>query len=144
MAHAVVQTGAMVRTQAMLTQLVFEHSLRIRVKAETSSERASSAAESVLESLGTLSVTDSSADTVQTDASKGTAVGESQSQASNNESSKKGKTKLTQPDKKVKEDSTSNGNLVGRLNNLVTTDTQTVVEGCDFMIVGTCFFRKGL
>ena len=130
----------MVRAQAMLTQLIFEHSLRIRVKAETGSEGASSATGSALESPETLSVADSSAETVQTDASEGTVVGEAQSQASDNGNGKKGKNKLTPPGKKAKEDNTSKGNLVGRLNNLVTTDTQTVVDGRDFMMVGMCFF----
>lgn len=60
-------------------------------------------------------------------------------QATIGKKSSKGKTKAEEelPKKKSTGDAE---NLIGRINNLVTSDLASIVEGCDLFSLGTCFF----
>lgn len=142
----------MIRAQGMVTQLVFEHSLRIRVKAETSSEDGGHGSASTLVGTPeTESVAESTADTGQTVVSEGTAVGgnsndngaETPRQTSGNGGKKNGKSAQSpSAAKDIKKAGTttttatsSKGNFIGKLNNLVTTDLQNIVGARDFQVV---------
>ena len=130
----------MVRTEAIVTQLVFEHSLRIRVKAETSSESSSSGSTTAVGTPETASLAESTANTEQSEATATAAPAangaEPQSPADGKD--KKGKKAQTLTAEGVKPESkSSTGNLTGKLNNLVTTDLQNVTYGRDFMLICT-------
>ncbi|KAF9016393.1 hypothetical protein BDZ89DRAFT_1094518 [Hymenopellis radicata] len=122
------------RLQALLTELVFEHSLRIRMKAavpegegskgsttpSTPDNASLSEAESTLD--GGASTSNGDESTVQA------------SNASTNTNSlkpkaeKEGAKKASQPD-------SATSNLVGKINNLVSTDLENVVEARDFFLI---------
>lgn len=60
-----------------------------------------------------------------------------QSQSTSNGKGKKDKSAQTLTAEGVKKESkSSTGNLTGKLNNLVTTDLQNIVDGRDFMLIG--------
>jgi len=75
----------LVRTEALLTQLVFEHSLRIRLKADVTDDK---------------SIADDSSSTKDVPKEK------------------------------------DGANLIGKINNLVTSDLNNITEGRDFLVVG--------
>lgn len=128
----------------MLTQLIFEHALRIRLvekstrtgsaaSTRTSSPDNASIAESnVAESSVAGSVADSEATVADPKA------------AASNESPLKGTTAqpaaLPTPTPAATEKEADTGpkssNLVGKINNLITVDTQNIVDGRDFLLVG--------
>ncbi|KZV63837.1 P-loop containing nucleoside triphosphate hydrolase protein [Peniophora sp. CONT] len=95
--YTFITTATAVRAEAILTQLIFEHALRLRVKSETASAPDSSVAPNP----------DGEATTEQNVGSE--AKGQSGKQ---------------------KDD-----NFVGRINNLVTTDLQSIVNGRDFTLI---------
>jgi len=125
----------LVRTEGIITQLVFSHALRVRVKAElpidTSSEcnRSIVAGHPYSESIAETSEgpNGSSNDTVsQSTSTDATSINES----------RKGKQKAKDPQLTAhtpipKE--TSADNLVGKINNLVTTDLNNITEARDFL-----------
>ncbi|KAF9533202.1 hypothetical protein CPB83DRAFT_846042 [Crepidotus variabilis] len=146
-----------VRMEAIITQLVFEHSLRIRMKAEAASDgekkadsnanseattptasQTSSKAASVVSAEGSeegedTHLTRSEAGTSVTDS---TVVGASRSASDATQATIKGKTKSkatpsAPPIQKKKKH--SGENLLGKINNYVTTDLQNLLEGVDFL-----------
>ena len=136
------------RTEGLLTQLVFEHSLRIRLKAEASNEKIEEDNLAVIVTEDDVSVT------------KGTFVdsnpGERASQSSQastpisrnfssdsrstsngpvkgkDSSTLKNDTKSATKDKKK--------NLIGKINNLVTTDLGNIIDGREFILISTLQF----
>lgn len=92
------QTRSMVRVEAILSQLIFEHALRIRVKAETSD--------------------------VEVPPSQG-----SSEPGGSGQPSKDSPSTAKSPAK----------NLIGKLNNLVTSDLATATDGRDFLVLGQHF-----
>ena len=142
------QTVILVRAQALLTQLVFEHSLRIRMKAETPSgktasqpptpsapsiaegeadEESSTAAESATE--------DNTSDNDGSQSSSTEVASPGESSRANSKASDKGKAKADSPEE-VKKSGGDTGNLLGRINVLVTSDLGTIVDGTDFLTFG--------
>ena len=124
-------TRALVLTEGLLTQLVFEHSLRIRFKAEGSKENSSSTVQSVSQTV--------TPDTQSVEGS--TAPEDSDTQSDTNTSSTKGKAKAdssaTKPaaaNEEKKEE--KKDNLVGRINTLVTVDLENITDAKDFLMVG--------
>ncbi|KAJ6501692.1 hypothetical protein C8R47DRAFT_1193380 [Mycena vitilis] len=135
-------TRTLVRCEAIITQLVFEHALKIRVKAETAEKTPSSGTSTPAdreapspidqeESSGsgdeTLHSTD--ADTVSRDET----LHASSSSIKSTTSSKKGKGKA-----EVKEEpaeSSGANNLVGKITNLVTTDLGNITDSRDFLFL---------
>ena len=137
-----------VRTEGLLTQLVFEHSLRIRLKAEASNEKIEEDNLAVIVTEDDVSVT------------KGTFIdsnpGERASQSSQastpisrnfssdsrstsngpvkgkDSSTLKYDTKSATKDKKK--------NLIGKINNLVTTDLGNIIDGRGFILISTFQF----
>ena len=122
-------TRALALTEGLLTQLVFEHSLRIRFKAEGSKYNSPSQLAAPIISPETQSVEGS------------TVLEESDTQSDTTASSTKGKakadfsaTKSAAARDEKKEG--KNDNLVGKINTLVTVDLENVVSAKDFLMVG--------
>ncbi|KAF8832671.1 hypothetical protein HHX47_DHR1001791 [Lentinula edodes] len=138
--YVFVTTRTLVRTQAIITQLVFEHSLRIRVKAETADSPGSSTSSSP-ETLtpDSASVHEGTVDGSDTIHSISPSEAESTTVHSSTTSvTDKGKAKKT--DKRTKKEnddapSSDTNNLVGKINNLVTTDLDNITDGRDFLFV---------
>ncbi|KAF9066068.1 hypothetical protein BDP27DRAFT_1424214 [Rhodocollybia butyracea] len=134
-----VATRTLVRAQAIITQLVFEHSLRIRVKAETASST-----ESVTSSPETLTPDSASvregtvdgSETLHSAAPTETSSPTVQPSSASTSSSSKGKGKASsKKPTKSDEPKSDASNLIGKINNLVTTDLENVIDGRDFLFV---------
>ncbi|KAJ6556823.1 hypothetical protein DFH09DRAFT_1248351 [Mycena vulgaris] len=120
-----ISTRTLVRTEAIITQLVFAHSLRIRMKAETTA--ATGATPVVVEAPP--SVSREGSDAESTDDTPTLENGESSSRSESDTATVKASTssiksaaakEAAKPTKK--EGAKSGGSLVGKINNLVTTD----------------------
>ena len=152
------ETKIRVRVQALLTQLVFEHSLRIRLKAETFDHDNVNLGQRTVNDLSDEQSEPASAATDNTslgsETSEGSTLHAEPSQSSTlvvptDESlqgtpkgSLKGKSKdirtnetLRAPPKKQPADTR---NFIGKINNLVTSDLDNVVEGVNFLNLGEC------
>ncbi|KAI9431384.1 hypothetical protein H4582DRAFT_2085055 [Lactarius indigo] len=136
-----VVTGTLVRVSAIVTQLAFEHALRIRVKAETSSSP-SATPDATPNSRGK-STTPDSGSIVEVDIMSEEAGGSSEETQSEQPTITawriKGKRKEEAPGSDSgMEDGHKPGdssNLVGKMNNLVSTDLENLVEGRDFLLL---------
>ena len=133
-ASTLLQTGTIVRVTAIVTQLVFEHALRIRMKAETSSSQAPTPT-ATPEGSSEATTPDSGSAVEINIASEDAGGEEIQSEHSTTAASSiKGKQKAGVPG--GKEDGAESGrstNLVGKMNNLVSTDLENLVDGRDFL-----------
>lgn len=120
-------TRCLARTQGILTQLIFEHSLRIRLKAETSNSDKTVTAPTTPDSA---SVTDAGSTTEAEESddtqSESTAVAKGKAKAKDGEAAK-----APTPAPAVKKD-----NLVGKINTLVTVDVDTILSAKDFLMFG--------
>ncbi|KAF8955959.1 ABC transporter type 1, transmembrane domain-containing protein [Flammula alnicola] len=155
-----VATRTLALTEVLVTQLVFEHSLRIRLKAETSNDSNYQPITTATPSRAESPVGNTASDTASTSAagdSERTSVSGSttretseasqastltvrepstSSSTSTLKDAGKGKAKAEaleppkQGQKKV-----SDGNLIGKINNLVTTDLNNIVGARDFLLV---------
>lgn len=139
------------RAEAIIVQLVFEHSLRIRMKAETTNSGSSPA-----ESLSAIPLTPDSESMTEdhtTDEASGSSAGDEttmvdgsrdaillDSSASTSSSSSAAKQKAVAP-KEVKTEAAAKpseadgSNLVGKINNLVTTDLGNIIDARDFLFI---------
>ena len=148
-----INTRTLVRGEAIITQLVFEHSLRIRLKAEGGNEKSERTTErdasTVVGTPETASIAESSAAGSAADEEEsvttGTAVSREPSTSSQS-SVALGKAKETKPKKedskeKEKEKEKKNSNLIGKINNLVTTDLNNILESRDFLLLGEIIHR---
>jgi hypothetical protein len=150
------ETKVRVRVQALLTQLVFEHSLRIRLKAETSDD-ANLGQRTVNDLNGEQSATASTATdntSLGSETGEGSTVHAEPSQSSTlvvsrdeslqgtPEGSLKGKSKDTRTTETLRapprKQSGDTQNLMGKINNLVTSDLDNIVEGVNFLSLGEC------
>ncbi|KAF9046093.1 multidrug resistance-associated ABC transporter [Panaeolus papilionaceus] len=118
-------TRCLARTQGILTQLIFEHSLRIRLKAETSNSDKTVTAPTTPDSA---SVTDAGSTTEAEESddtqSESTAVAKGKAKAKDGEAAK-----APTPAPAAKKD-----NLVGKINTLVTVDVDTILSAKDFLM----------
>ncbi|KAJ3556484.1 hypothetical protein NM688_g2007 [Phlebia brevispora] len=130
-----VATRMLVQSQALITQLVFNHALRVRVKAEATTSPTPSTASSVATTPDTDSVTgeSDSPDSSSSDSEDETAASETTSttRVSRGLSSHP---ESVSGDQDTAE-STGGGNFVGKLNNLITTDLNNLTDGRDFLFV---------
>lgn len=129
----------------MLTQLLFEHSLRIRMVAEvansgtrtpgTKTPKAATPgadAASVAEGTGSSSEqTDDSATHTAEGSNAQTLVASTASVSTKG----KGKDKDDSKDKEKEKEADNSSNLVGKINNLMSTDLGNITEGRDFLFV---------
>lgn len=148
----VIQTGMLVRVEAIVTQLVFEHSLRIRMKAETESS-GSTPSPSAAATEGTSTPADTASLANTSTVHDGSEANESDdgappsstlSASSTPSSTIKGKPdakpkggdKKEEDDEKFHKDGTAKAsNLIGKINNLVSTDLNNIVDGRDFLFL---------
>lgn len=126
----------LVDAQAILTQLLYDHALRIRMKAETNESQPNSRSSTAAVTPDTASVVEDeeedrpsgSVDGASTSAST-TAVGTD---------SAKGKQKAApESDNKTDTDASKDSktsNLMGKLNNMVTSDLENIGQGRDLFI----------
>ncbi len=138
-----VSTRALVHTEAILTELVFEHSLRVRFTAESvSDEKADSQ-----QAQGNLTIVDSVDNSSE---AHGPAVSSTDSESTATTSTAgKGKSKTVAPTASSATSSTVNVtapptkspkkdiNLVGKINNFVTTDLSNIIRSKDFFFLRT-------
>ncbi|KAF8876209.1 multidrug resistance-associated ABC transporter [Gymnopilus junonius] len=161
-----IATRTLTRTEGLITQLVFEHSLRIRLKAETSEDadakpKDAPSTPALPTPSGSSAATPDNASQKGTDADTGnrlrvenaseasqtsTAVTSREASAASSQATVtaspssilkgkgKGKDMPAEPKKEEKKKA-SDGNLVGKINNLVTTDLNNIVSGRDFLLV---------
>ena len=144
--------------EGLLTQLVFEHSLRIRLKAEASNENVEEGNLTVIgtqnsalvaevtavdSNLGERASQTSQASTpISRDSSsesQSTSNGPVKRKDKENSSALKSDTKSATKDKRELQ------NLIGKINNLATTDLGNIVRGADFLLISALqYFRLGL
>ncbi|KAF9483592.1 multidrug resistance-associated ABC transporter [Pholiota conissans] len=149
-------THVLALCEALITELVFEHSLRIRFKAETTTKaesRASTAtssrAESPVDSMSSenaaaeaseeSSLIESSTRETST-VSEGSTIVRDASTSTSTSTLKgvvkaKGKQKDIAPPPKEEPAKKSDGNLIGKINNLVTADLNNITSARDFLWV---------
>ncbi|TFK46964.1 multidrug resistance-associated ABC transporter [Heliocybe sulcata] len=133
--YILINTGTLVRTEGIITQLVFEHALRVRMKAETAGGEAKTTADNTaVATPETASIheaspggSDGSEDETARDPSTS---GESQPKGKGKDAKKPEVTPAVAAAVQAKA-----SNLVGKINNLVTTDLGNVVDGRDFLFV---------
>lgn len=125
-----IQALILVHTEGIITQLVFEHALRIRVKSEK-----------VPESSGDIML---GPGTTETSSISGNTVVEPSTAASSAASSVKGKNKAqneetmpvtsaTRTDQPERQSQKSSDKLLGRINNLVSNDLGNITDARNFM-----------
>lgn len=147
---------ALIRVEAIITSLVFDHALRIRLKAELPDVKSPARAESVTTKSGinpaggieaspapVLGGADAGREATTASASSRTSVGQhsgseiavapalvtSAPEATSNEQTLKGK-------ETKKDDKTKSTNLIGKINNLVTSDLKSITGGRHFLFLG--------
>ncbi|KIJ45691.1 hypothetical protein M422DRAFT_778885, partial [Sphaerobolus stellatus SS14] len=140
-------THLLVRTEGIITQLVFEHALRIRMKAETGQGQQSipsSAPTPDTQSIAEDADTESeSARTVNTaeetlresSTSYSATVVVNTTSPNTNAKGKQNDTSAGTPEEPETKSEGKKDNLIGKINNLVTTDLGNVVGGRDFLFL---------
>ncbi|KAF8845471.1 hypothetical protein BDN67DRAFT_993677 [Paxillus ammoniavirescens] len=126
-------TRTIVRTECIVTQLLFEHALRIRMKAETPENVKS--AESTISTPDSASIAESNTAVEASSASSDGAHSNSTSTLGSATAKGKQKAKDEADDAEAKKSTSSADNLVGKINNLVTTDLGNITDGRDFLLV---------
>ncbi|THU88444.1 P-loop containing nucleoside triphosphate hydrolase protein [Dendrothele bispora CBS 962.96] len=133
--YVYIATRTLVRAQAIITQLVFEHSLRIRVKAEVpeSSKTANSSpstpdAASLVDGPSASSLNEDGTTVHSASSTEEETLGANSASVVSKDTQGKGK-----KEEKNKEPTSDSSNLVGKINNLVTTDLENIIEGRDFL-----------
>ncbi|KII86823.1 hypothetical protein PLICRDRAFT_700101 [Plicaturopsis crispa FD-325 SS-3] len=130
-------TRTAVRAQAIITQLVFEHALRIRLKAETPDSTSSAADAPAV-------ITPDSSSIANASTEDGTGSGDETLRASSTSglpAANKGKQTPagdsldTATDSAKVEEPVSTDNIIGKINNLVSTDLQNLLESRDFLFI---------
>ena len=126
-------TRTLARTQGILTELVFEHSLRIRFKAELSGGEGRTPSPSTAATPAPASETGSvdSETAGGDDGQSSTAYSESSAVAKG-----KGKGKAD-PEESAKE-AKKKDNLIGKINTLVTVDVDNITNAKDILMLGQC------
>ncbi|KZV64704.1 hypothetical protein PENSPDRAFT_656364 [Peniophora sp. CONT] len=120
-----ITTATLVRIEGIITQLIFEHALRIRMKAEVSG---STPAPSIAPTPDTASLAGDADTVVGEDVSH---AGEASSTTAVTEASVPGVKDL----KAAETDKDKGGNLVGKINNLVAVDLDNIVDGRDVVLL---------
>ncbi|RDX55372.1 hypothetical protein OH76DRAFT_1428233 [Lentinus brumalis] len=133
-------TRMLVRTEAIITQLVFDHSLRIRMKAETAGSPSASRVTTAAQTPDNASIAELDEEDAahgspsRSNGSEDETVRASMISTASTAAVKKGKKGEEAKDAPA-QPSTPSGNLIGRINNLVTTDLNNLVDGRDFLFL---------
>ena len=130
-----------------MTQLVFEHSLRIRLKAEASNEKIKEDDLTVIGSQDGASVDSNSGERASQSSQASTPISRDSSNNSQSTSNapvkrkdKEGSSTPKSDTKSATRDKKEAQNLIGKINNLVTTDLGNIVDGMDFLVISTLQF----
>ncbi|KAF8610641.1 hypothetical protein BDV93DRAFT_484022 [Ceratobasidium sp. AG-I] len=135
-----INTRSLARAEGILTQLLFEHSLRIRMVGEVASS-GTKAPRTTAPSADTPSVIgDTESGSGLASGAEGstthTAEGSGeQTLVASTISKGKGKDEATDEAEEEGETKTQSSNLVGKINNLMSTDLGNMVEGREFLII---------
>lgn len=121
----------LVRTEGLLTQLVFEHSLRARMAFDVSPTSSSTIVIDELSADGPTSTMKRSAENVEAGSSSSPSPSPDPRASTPD---RKSKEEISQKAATVKE--TEASNLFGKINNLVTTDLANIVGGRDVLVLG--------
>ncbi|KAF8528012.1 hypothetical protein BU17DRAFT_81241 [Hysterangium stoloniferum] len=137
-------TRVLVHAEAIITQVVFNHALRIRMKEETTASSKPSTAANTPDSR---SIAENDSD-AETESRGETLQGESSPSPTSKDVAKKKPSNVSSASiptavssstsEKPASDSLSS-NLVGKINNLITTDLGNVTDGRDFIYYGNFF-----
>ncbi|KAF8682983.1 P-loop containing nucleoside triphosphate hydrolase protein [Rhizoctonia solani] len=139
-----IKMGSVVRAIGMISQLLFEHSLRIRMVAQVAGGSTSKTPSAVTPTIDAASIAENeqinaensgglqTAEEQETDSTNHTAETSNAQTLVASTSSVKGQDKV---DDKSKEEGSGSSNLVGKINNLMSTDLDNVTEGCDFLFL---------
>ncbi|KZT18101.1 hypothetical protein NEOLEDRAFT_1152799 [Neolentinus lepideus HHB14362 ss-1] len=133
--YAMINTGTLVRTQGIITQLVFEHALRVRMKAETEDGDGKSTNNTAVGTPETASVGQASpggSEGSEDETARESSTPDSQTKGKGKDKDAK-KSEITPAAAAAVQAKASN--LVGKINNLVTTDLGNLVDGRDFLFV---------
>jgi hypothetical protein len=137
-----IATRTLVRTEGLLTQLVFEHSLRIRLKAEASNEKIEDDNRTVIGTQDSASVIEGTSvdsnsleDETASQPSQDSTPISRDSSTSNGPVKAKDSSTLKSGTKPATKDKKEAQNLIGKINNLVTADLGNIVEGRDFLMI---------
>ena len=148
-AYCYPQTRTLVRVECIITQLIFEHSLRVRFKAETeptssgiigdnsplSTPNSESTVLSPSPEDGSSMHTPTSAGGSQNDISSQDGTLQASSSSVKSRASSRDKKSMKPPNDTENNSNASSGqNLVGKINNLITTDLGNIVEARDFLM----------
>jgi hypothetical protein len=147
-----IATRTLVRTEELLTQLVLEHSLRIRLKAEASNKKIEEDNIAVIGTQDSASVTEgtsvdsNSSERASQSSQASTPISRnssSDSQSTSNDPVKgKDSSTLKSDTKSATKDKKEAQNLIGKINNLVTTDLGNIVESKHFLMISTLQFSS--
>ncbi|KAF8319735.1 hypothetical protein DL93DRAFT_2124628 [Clavulina sp. PMI_390] len=141
-------TGSLVRAESFLTQLVFEHALRIRMKEAAPKTDATSAPTTPRTQILELPETEGEVPEVDADAASTTTGAQETGAASTTAVAESTNGDSSDPNKKSTpppaapspapakpDDDDSGGNLAGRINNLISTDLENITDSRDFMFL---------
>ncbi|PBK89704.1 hypothetical protein ARMGADRAFT_1167459 [Armillaria gallica] len=142
-----IATRVMVRTEAIITQLVFEHSLRIRVKASTTDSPGKSTAPTPdnasikedapsTESSGSSTNLHGTSDAVSINSRDANCDVNTTNQASSSSTEVTQESASGQDASAAPAAQSDTSNLVGKINNLVTTDLGNIIDARDFLLIG--------
>lgn len=137
------QTRLLTRVEAIITQLVFEHALRMRMKADVSDDAAQSSGDTTLAGTpDTASVAGSSAAAQEQGAGSesgsgdegASAVGKGKQKATPQDA---GKAKVVGREEKPKpaDEEKKGKNVVGKINNLISSDLNSIGMGREFLMI---------
>lgn len=142
-----INTGTLVRIECIITQLVFEHSLRIRMKEEAPPPGATERVSEVTTVVGTPEL-EADTNLGEGNISNGTTVGPTPSTSTSTSPSTqlKGKDKAKKDTSvapsmtpsttaSAKDKDNKQGNLVGKINNFISTDLGNVTGARDFLFM---------
>ena len=128
----------MVHYQAIITQLIFDHSLRIRMKSEVEGSLIGDTAAETTPTTSPNDVTESEGNVSEGDAATSVECGDGQSTSTETASvSAKGKASIKSASETIGGKTPivqkKGKNMVGKINNLVTSDLNTLQSGQAFM-----------
>ncbi|PSS08857.1 hypothetical protein PHLCEN_2v3472 [Hermanssonia centrifuga] len=142
-------TGTLVRVEGIITSLAFDHALRIRLKAEVSDTKKASVVEEIPSAPGSDAGTPDSGSTAADGEDEDSATVHSRSTTAASASTAAtvvapavSKSKAKAPEDKKEETKgaekgpkAKGNNLIGKINNLVTSDLNNITSGRDFLFI---------
>ncbi|OSD04422.1 multidrug resistance-associated ABC transporter [Trametes coccinea BRFM310] len=133
-------TQMLVQTEAIITQLVFDHALRIRMKSDSPESPSASRVTTAVHTPDNASIAEGTngehASGSGSNGSEDETLQASSTSVASSKADKKGKASKKDDEKPATAGSgPSSGNLIGRINNLVTTDLSNLVDGRDFLFI---------